>query len=395
MKIPRLNTTPEKPKSSLLRNLGWFVLGVVIAMPIIATLVGLKLLQFKEMDAKAAQQVMPPEVVNSAEIIEKDWQPRIPAVGSVVAFRGTVISAEADGIVREILFEAGGMVEAGAELVRLDVDIEQAQLRAAEAAAYLARISFKRTRELIVKKSVSQADFDSADVALRQANAQVDNLKAIIARKTVRAPFAGKLGIRNINLGQFLNKGDPVISLQSLDPVYVEFSLPQQRLGDLVEGLDVAVSSDAFPGQRFSGKVTAINPEIDPVTRSVRVQATLANGDGRLRPGMFVSIDLILSHSEKVLFIPATAVLHTPFGDAVFVIEEGEAAAGETKPLVVQQRQVRLGARQGDFVIVTEGVKAGDRIVSAGVFKLRPGMSVMVDNTLAPEFTFSPKPGNT
>jgi membrane fusion protein (multidrug efflux system) len=394
MNSPRLEKPPERPKRSLLKNLGWSVLGIVIALPIVAALVGVKLLQFKEMDAKAAQQVMPPEVVNATEVIEKDWQPRVPAVGSVVAFKGTVVSAEADGVVRQILFEGGTMVEAGAELVRLDVEIEQAQLRAAEAAADLARISFRRVKELIVNKSISQADFDSAEVAQRQANALVDNLKATIARKTVRAPFAGKLGIRSINVGQFLSKGNPVISLQSLDPVYVEFSLPQQRLGDLTEGLDVAVSSDAYPGRQFSGKVTAINPEIDPATRSVRVQATLANGDGRLRPGMFVSVDLLLANSETVLFIPATAVMHAPFGDALFVIE-GEAATGETKPLVVRQQHVRLGGRHGDFVIVTEGVKAGDRIVSAGVFKLRSGASVMIDNTLAPEFSFSPKPGNT
>ncbi len=389
-----LNEKPEKPKPSLSRNFGWFILGVVIAMPIVASLVGVKLLQFDEMEAKAAQQVMPPEVVNAAEVFAKDWQPRVPAVGSVVAFRGTVVSAEADGIVREILFEGGTMVAAGAELVRLDVDIEQAQLRAAEAAADLARLSFKRARDLIANKSIPQADFDSAEVALRQANAQVENLKAVIARKTVRAPFAGKLGIRSINLGQFLNKGNPVVSLQSLDPVYVEFSMPQQRLGVLTDGLDVAVSSDAYPGQKFSGKVTAINPEIDQATRSVRVQATLANGDGRLRPGMFVSVDLILAQSEKALFIPATAVMHAPFGDAVFVIEEGEAD-GDTNPLVVRQQQVHLGARQGDFVMVNEGVKAGDRIVSAGVFRLRPGAVVTIDNSLAPEFNFSPKPGNT
>lgn len=395
MKYPRLNSTPGKPKPAFLRNLGWSALGVVIAMPIVAALVGIKLLQFEDMEAKAAQQVMPPAVVNGAEVIEKDWQPRIAAVGSVVTYKGTVVSAEADGIVREILFEGGTMVAAGAELARLDVDIEEARLRAAEAAADWARISFKRARDLVVNKSIAQADFDLADATLKQANAQVDNLKAIIARKTVRAPFAGKLGIRNINVGQFLSKGNPVVSLQSLDPVYVEFSLPQQRLGDLVEGLDVAVSSDAYAGQQFSGKVTAINPEIDPATRSVRIQSTLANGDGKLRPGMYVSVDLILRDSEKVLFIPATAVLHTPYGDAVFIIGEGEAAAGETKPLVVRQQQVRLGPRQGDFVSVTEGVQAGDRIVSAGVFKLRPGMSVRVDNTQAPEFNFSPKPGNT
>ena len=186
-----------------------------------------------------------------------------------------------------------------------------------------------------------------------------------------------------------------MVSLQSLDPVYVEFSLPQQRLGELTEGLKVAVSSDSYPSQQFEGKITAINPDIDPATRNVRVQATLANADGRLRPGMFVSVDVILARSEKVLFIPATAVLHAPFGDSIFVIEEGQAGPDGTKPLVVRQQFVRLGARQGDFVVATEGVKVGERIVSTGVFKLRPGMPVVIDNTLAPKFTFAPKPDNT
>ena len=186
-----------------------------------------------------------------------------------------------------------------------------------------------------------------------------------------------------------------MVSLQSFDPIYVEFSLPQQRLGELAEGLKVAVSSDAYPGRRFEGKITAVNPDIDPATRNVRIQATLANGDGRLRPGMFVSVDTILARSEKVLFIPATAVLHAPFGDSVFVVEEGEKGPGGAKPLVVQQQFVHLGAQQGDYIVATEGVKAGERIVTTGVFKLRPGMHVVIDNTLAPKFTFAPKPDNT
>ena len=186
-----------------------------------------------------------------------------------------------------------------------------------------------------------------------------------------------------------------MVSLQSLDPVYVEFSLPQQRLGDLSEGLKVVVSSDAYRDQQFEGTVTAINPDIDPATRNVRVQATLANADRRLRPGMFVSVDLILARPEKVLLIPSAAVLNAPFGDSVFVIEEGQTSPDGTKPLVAQQRFVRLGARQGDFVAVTDGVKPGERVVSTGVFKLMPGMPVVIDNTLAPKFTLTPKPGNT
>jgi membrane fusion protein, multidrug efflux system len=384
----------DKQRASRLKSLRWVVLGIVIALPIAGGIIAIKASQFKAMGAATANQVIPPQPVNVAEVREEQVQPRVAAVGSVMAFQGTIVSTEAGGVVREIKFEAGSVVKTGDELAQLDVEIEQAQLRAAEAAAALARVSFTRAKGLITSGGISQAEVDSADANFKQADAQVDNIKAVIAKKIVRAPFDGKLGIRRISTGQFLEKGSPVVSLQSLDPVYVEFSLPQQRLGELSEGLKVAVSSDAYPGRQFDGKITAVNPEIDQATRNVRVQATLANGDGRLRPGMFVSVEMILARSEKALFIPASAVLNAPSGNSVFVIEEGQAGPDGTKALVAQQRLVRLGARQGDFVVATEGVKAGERIVSTGVFKLRPGMPVVIDNTLAPQFAFAPKPGN-
>jgi membrane fusion protein, multidrug efflux system len=384
----------ERSNPRLVNRLLWAVFGIIIVLPIAGGIIAIKAFQFKAMGAATANQVVPPQPVNVSEVREEQVQPRVAAVGSVMAFQGTVVSTEAGGVVREIKFEAGSMVKAGDELAQLDVEIEQAQLRAAEAAAGLARVSFNRAKELIASRSIPQAELDTADANLRQADAQVDNIKAVIAKKIVRAPFAGKLGIRRISAGQFLEKGSPVVSLQSLDPVYVEFSLPQQRLGELAEGLEVAVSSDAYPGRQFEGKITAVNPEIDPATRNVRVQATLANGDGRLRPGMFVSVEMILPRREKALFIPASAVLNAPFGVSIFVVEEGQAGPDGTKPLVAQQRLVRLGARRGDFVVATEGVKAGERVVSTGAFKLKPGMPVVVDNTLAPPFTFAPKPTN-
>ena len=279
--------------------------GVIIVLPIAGGIVAIKASQFKAMGAATAHQVIPPQPVNVAEVREEQVQPRVAAVGSVTAFQGTIVSTEAGGVVREIKFEAGSVVKTGDELAQLDVEIEQAQLRAAEAAAVLARVSLTRAKGLLTSGGISQAEVDSADANFKQADAQVDNIKAVIAKKIVRAPFDGKLGIRRISTGQFLEKGSPVVSLQSLDPVYVEFSLPQQRLGELSEGLKVAVSSDAYPGRQFDGKITAVNPEIDQATRNVRVQATLANGDGRLRPGMFVSVEMILARSEKALFIPA------------------------------------------------------------------------------------------
>jgi membrane fusion protein (multidrug efflux system) len=375
----------------LFKRLGLAVLGIIIALAIGTGLVATKVSQFKAMGAAAARMKMPSQPVTVAEVREEQWQPRVSAVGSVMAFEGTVVSTEIDGIVREIKFEPGSRVKAGDELVQLDTEIQQAQLRAAEAAAEWARVSFKRAQELLPSKSISQADLDLADSNLKQADAQVDNLRAVIGKKTVRAPFAGKLGIRRISVGQYLDKGSPVVALHSLDPVFVEFSLPQQRLGDLAEGLTELVSSDAYPGQQFEGKITAINPDIDPATRNIRVQATLANADGRLRPGMFVAADMVLARTEKVLFIPATAVVHGPFGDSVFTVEEAKAEANGVKPLVAQQRLVRLGVHQGDFVVASEGVKAGEKIVSTGVFKLRPGMPVVIDNTLAPHFALAPK----
>lgn len=379
----------------MLKKLRWALFGIIIVLPIVGGIFGIKSLQSRAVDTALSGMVMPPEPVNAVEVREEQWHPRVSTVGSVTSVQGTVVSAEADGIVRAIAFEAGAPVKAGDELVQLDIDVELAQLRAAEAAAEWARVSFNRAKELMESQNISQAELESADASYKQAAAQVDNIRAFIAKKTVRAPFDGKLGIRRISVGQFLEKGSPVVSLHSLDPVYVEFSLPQQRVGDLSEGLKVLVSSDAYAEQQFEGEIAAVNPEIDPATRSVRVQAVLANPDERLRPGMFVSIDIVLARSERMLFIPATAVLHAPFGDSIYVIEEGPAGPDGTKPLLAKQRFVRLGTRQGDFVEVTEGAKAGERIVSTGVFKLRSGTAVIIDNSLAPKFTFTPKPRNT
>jgi membrane fusion protein (multidrug efflux system) len=381
------NRIPQKARYPLL--------GVLVALTVTITIVGIKAMQFGSMMAAGANMVMPPEKVNVIEVSEQEWSPRVSSVGTVTAVQGTVISAEAEGTVRAIKFEGGSVVKAGAVLVELDADMELAQLRSAEAANDGAALTYKRAKELVKSGNISEADYSNVNVSLKQAQAAVDNIRAVISKKTIRAPFSGKLGIRQISVGQFLNKGAPVVSLHSLNPVFVDFSLPQQRLGELAEGLTVKVSSDAYPKQTFEGQITAFNPEIDPSTRNVRVQATLDNIDGRLRPGMFVTVDMLLNRSEKVMFIPMTAVQHASFGDSVFLVTEGEPGPDGSKPLVVQQQIVRLGVRQGDFVVATEGLQPGQKIVSTGVFKLRQGMAVVIDNTLAPKFTFTPNPDNT
>ncbi len=362
---------------------------------LIGALAGVKLLQFKTMFAAGADFAPPPETVTTSEVRQDRWQPTLNAIGSVAAVQGVTLSAEEAGTVRRIAFESGATVRAGQLLVEFDVEVEQAQLRSAEATAELARANLARARELRPKNLMSQADLDAANAQAKQAEAQIDNYRAVIAKKTLYAPFAGRTGIRQINLGQFLNVGDPIVSLQSLDPVYVDFALPQQRLAQLKVGMTVQVATDAFPGQQFTGELSAINPEVELATRNVRLRATLANPQGLLRPGMFVTVAAELPETEPVLMIPATAVLYAPYGDSVFVVEEKKDEKTGVTGKVLNQRFVHLGRTRGDFVVVTSGLEADQTIVTTGVFKLRNGMSVVVDNKLAPDFQFAPRPANS
>jgi membrane fusion protein (multidrug efflux system) len=367
--------------------------GVAGVIGILATIAGVKTLQMLTIGEAFAMQAAPPERVNAVDVAQQSWESRVSSVGSVKAVQGTEVSAEADGVVRSVRFEAGSVVAAGDVLVHLDDDVEQSQLRAAEAAAELARLSFERAGRLIARNAISRADFEQVEATWKQAAAQVDNIRAVVAKKVVRAPFAGKVGIRRVSVGDFLQKGAGIVSLQSVDPVYVEFSVPQRRLAELREGLVVTATTDAHPGKEFRGEITALEPHVDEATRNVRVQATFANGHGALKPGMFVAVDVALGEPETVHVVPATAVVHSRDGDSVFVIEAAGSEAGSDS-LVLRQQTVRLGERRGDFVVVEEGPRAGARVVATGVFKLREGMAVVIDNTLAPEFVLAPAPGN-
>jgi membrane fusion protein (multidrug efflux system) len=364
-------------------------------MAIIGVVAGIKALQFDAMATAGANQVMPPEPVTVIKVHQDEWRPRISAVGSIMPVQGTVVSAESEGVVRKIHFQPGAVVNEGDVLVDLDSDIERAQLRSAQANAELASLSFARAKELISNRTISREAYDQAHANVKQAEAEVDNINAVIAKKQVRAPFAGRLGIRRISVGQYLQKGSPIVALHSLDPVYADFSLPQQRLADLNAGLRVTVTSDAYPLSQFQGTVTAIDPDIDPSTRNVRVQAILSNADGKLRPGMFVAVDVEMARGEPVLTIPATAVVHAPFGNSIYIVEPAPDSTDGKPPLVIRQQRVELGHRRGDMVVATDGVAAGDTVVSTGVFKLRPGMPVTIDNTLAPDFRLEPNPDNT
>jgi len=367
----------------MVKKIGLTLLGLVC---LIGLLGWSKIAQFKAMGAQSHGPQ--PDSVSTAEVKEESWQPTFDAVGSVTAVQGVVVSAEMAGKVTRIAFESGAEVKEGDVLVEFDTSTEQAQLRSAEAVARLAELSLVRARDLLEKQSTSQADLDAAEAQAAGAKAQEENIRAVIAKKTIRAPFTGRVGIRQANLGQYLASGDPIVVLQSLDPVYVDFSLTQQRVSQLSAGLDVRVTSDAFTGHIFNGKLTAINPSVDPVTRSVKVQATLANTDRRLLPGMFANVAVMLPTQQRVITIPITSVIYAPFGDSVYVVEDAKEGGGK----VVRQQFVRLGEARGDFVAVTEGLKIGETVVGTGAFKLRNGSPVVIHNEYAPKPELAPKP---
>jgi membrane fusion protein (multidrug efflux system) len=364
------------------------ILGLLI---VIAALAGVKFLQIRKMVDHGKKAVLPPDTVTTAAARPDTWETSLSAVGSLTAVQGVTVAAEMPAKVVEIAFAPGTKVTRGDLLIRQDTSVEEAQLPGAEAQVTLTESVLARDVEMLKEKIVSQADYDADVAGHRQAMAQVETLRATIAKKTIRAPFGGRLGVRQVNLGQTLREGDPIVTLQSLDPIYVNFALPQQELSRLRVGLPVRVTSDAFPGQTIHGRITTVNPLVDAETRNVQLQATVANPAETLRPGMFVNTAVGLPVRKKVIAIPATSVLYAPFGDSVFVVADDNVVKGGK---ALRQQFVRLGERRGDFIAVTDGLKEGETIVSTGVFKLRNGQPVVVDNQLSPEFRLAPRPKN-
>ena len=368
------------------------VIGIAIVLLVVAGLGGIKAFQIKTLIASAKNFSQPPETVASADVREEKWQGILTAIGSVTAVQGVTVTPELAGTVREINFESGAMVAKGDLLVKLDTSSEEAQLRSLEAQVQWAKVSLDRQSSLRTNQLVSASDYDSAEAAWKQAVANADAVRAIIEKKTLRAPFAGQLGIRQVNLGQYLDAGKPIVSLQSLTPVYADFSLPQQELGKLKPGMQVRITTDTYPDRKFDGKLLALNPELDSTTRSVALRATFDNPDQALRPGMFAKVGVLLPEEESVLVIPATAVLRQPYGDSVFVIEPAPEKIGQKPGLVVRSQIVKTGEARGDLIAVTSGLKPGERVVSAGGLKLRNGMAVTENNELVPKSEKSPHP---
>lgn len=353
----------------------------------------LKVRQVKASIGQNSSFQPPPEAVTTTIAREVEWPANLTAIGTVVAVQGVTVSADLPGVIDTIAFESGRMVTQGTVLATLDTRQERAQLDAAESQLTLSRLNLKRARDLHEGGVLAQADLDRAQAEQTQGEARVGETRATIERKTIRAPFSGILGIRHANLGQYLAAGDRIVSLQSLDPIYVNFSVPQQEVGRVRIGATVRVTAQGTTGPpaELTGSVTALDSIVDEATRNVQVQATLPNPRGTLRPGMFVETEALLGTTTPVIALPASSISYAPYGDSVFVVAEMKNPAGVSYR-GAQQQFVKLGRSRGDQVAILSGLKTGQEVVSSGVFKLRPGAVVEVNNTVQPGNDPAPKP---
>ena len=377
----------------MIKKILFIFLGLLAAVAIVVALGGSSF-PGSQGDGRTRSFAPPPETVTSVIAQAEEWIPSLKAVGSTGAVQGVTVSTDEPGIVQKINFESGQTVKAGDLLVQLEMSQEEAQLRSAEAQMQLAAANLQRQQNLLKSRVSSQADYDSAKAQYDQAEARVQEVKALINKKTIRAPFSGVLGIRAVNLGQYLQSGAQVVPLQSLDPIYVNFWLPQQYLGQISAGQALHVRADGIPDVTFEGKINAVDAIVDEATRNVRVQATLPNPKALLRPGMFVNTEVPLPTKTSHIVLPATAIQYAPYGDMVYVIGDVQGPDGKTYR-GVRQQVVKVGESRGDRVAILSGLNSGEEVVTSGVFKLRPGVAVQVNNNIQPENNVSPKPEDT
>jgi membrane fusion protein, multidrug efflux system len=367
----------------------FFMLAVLLA--ILAGLGYFKYRQVKTAMAMGASFAPPPSAVTTVMAKRDTWPSTLNVIGTAAAIQGVTVSADLPGAVAKINFESGQSVHAGDVLVELDTREERAQLAAAESDHDLAKINYDREQQLVKEGVVARTEFDNAEAQQKSTDAKVGEIKATIARKTIRAPFSGILGIRQINLGQYLAAGQAIVSLQALNPIYVNFGVPQQQAPRVHVGSHLELTSDDLPGVKFAGRVTAVDSVVNETTRNLQVQATLPNPEGRLRPGMFVQVQLGLGSSLDVIPLPASAINYAPYGDSVFVVADMKDPKGKSY-LGVRQQFVKVQGSRGDQVGVVSGVNPGEQVVSSGVFKLRNGAAVQVNNSVQPPDNPKPKP---
>jgi len=368
---------------------------MILMLTLTALLIGgLGFVKFRQIQLAIAQGASfqpPPEAVTTIIAQQEDWPATLSAIGTTTAVQGVTVSADLPGTVERIAFDSGRAVRQGDVLVELDTRQERAQLTAIEAQRDLAQLNFNRMNGLLAQRVISQQEFDRAMAERKQTDAQVVEIRATIARKTIRAPFSGILGIRKVNLGQYLAPGDPIVPLQALQPIYVNFGVPQQELGNVRAGRTVRVTVAELPDAVFEGRVNAVNSIVDEATRNVQVQATLANADGKLRPGMYVQTEIPVGANRTVITLPAPAISYAPYGDSVFVVTNLKDPNGQPYR-GVRQQFVKLGGARGDQIAVVSGVNPGDEVVTSGVFKLRNGAAVQINNKVKPTNNRAPRP---
>jgi membrane fusion protein (multidrug efflux system) len=368
---------------------------MLLMLAVMAVLIGgLGFIKFRQIQAAIAQGASfqpPPEAVTTIVAQQAEWPETLQAIGSAAAVQGVTVSADLSGTVERIAFDSGKAVRQGQVLIELDTRQERAQLAAAEAQGELARSNFARMEGLLKDNVISRAEFDAATADQKQTSARSGEIKSAIDRKTIRAPFSGILGIRQVNLGQYLSSGDPIVQLQSLNPIYVNFGVPQQATSHMRVGREVRITSDDLGGTEFTGRITAVDSIVNSETRNIQVQATLANPAGQLRPGMFVQAHVDLGGARTVLPIPASSIAYAPYGNSIYVVDNLKGQDG--KPYRgVRQQFVKVEGSRGDQVGVISGLKPGEEIVTSGVFKLRNGVAVHVNNKVQPGNNPTPKP---
>ena len=367
------------------------ILMLALTTVFVAALGFVKFRQIQTAIAQGAAFQPPPEAVTTIVAEAEEWASTLSAIGTLAAVQGVTVSADLPGTVHRIAFESGQWVREGQVLAQLDTRQERAQLAAVEAQRNLAQLNFSRMKDLLNDRVISQSEFDRAMTDQKATGAQVGEIETTIERKTIRAPFSGVLGIRQANVGQYLAAGDPIVQLQALNPIYVNFGVPQQEAGHVRVGRAVRVTVGELGDLEFVGRISAIDAVVDQATRNVQVQATLDNPGGRLRPGMFVQTEVVLGAGRSVVPLPAPAISYAPYGDSVFIVTDLRSPDGRTYR-GVRQQFVKLGGARGDQVAVLEGVKPGDEIVTSGVFKLRNGAAVQINNKVRPDNNRAPRP---
>jgi membrane fusion protein, multidrug efflux system len=383
MKLPRIEG----------KRLRYMIVMLVVVGVIFGIVFGYKAWQEQRMKKSMAGQI-PPVTVSAMKAELQPWQPRIRAVGSLRAVRGVDVTSEISGLVRTLHFTSGDVVEAGQLLVQLNADADIAQLHALEAAAELAGTVYERDKKQLAIQAVSQATVDADSADLKSKKALAAQQAALIDKKSIRAPFAGKLGITTVNPGQYINPGDKIVTLQTLDPIYIDFYLPQQEFSRIAINQKLSVSADGYPGQSFGGRITAINPRVNSDSRNIQIEGMLSNPRQLLLPGMYASVEIAAGQKSDYITLPQTAISFNPYGNTVFIVEQGEAGPDGKARLTAKQKFVTTGARRGDQIAILEGVKEGDLVVTGGQLKLRSGSVVIVDNRISPTNEPAPKPAD-